>query len=422
MPSSYAETTVDPVFVVAALSLGADSVADRCTARPVDCAAATPAQALAPLPVAAFRAAPEVGRAIEFILSLQPEGTYILSRVGVNGVVPMDLAHAALALCQAGHLREAEAALDWLLALQTRSGEAGSVVVREVDEETITIDYAGAWYDHYQVDGSPKVRMTRGRGEAVGLTLIALATVVHADPAYAAQVVAGEPVVAYVARAAGYLRQPVLQKADGRFHHRPDYQVSFGEEASRMGLGLRLAGELLAAAGPGYAQAAREAREAGDRGVAQLATGELAVGMSYDYYAQAIWGLTNVEGARAEQERAEAAGVVTPYGVRRYDWQRLNAHDWRQELSWWARERVVGASESFDWGLACLAAGDLAGAIRVEQAWLALQDADGGFPDGYLPTVGATVGAPTSYAAARFVLLERTLTAATTGAMVAAVP
>jgi len=221
-----------------------------------------PAQALAPLPVAAFRAAPEVGRAIAFILSLQPEGTYILSREGVDGVVPMDLAHAALALCQAGHLREAEAALDWLLALQTRSGEAGSVAVREVDEETITIDYAGAWYDHYQVDGSPKVRMTRGRGEAVGLTLIALATVVRADPAYAAHVVAGEPVVAYVNRAAGYLRQPALQKADGRFHHRPDYQVSFGEEASRMGLGLRLAGELLASAGPAYAREAREAREA----------------------------------------------------------------------------------------------------------------------------------------------------------------
>jgi hypothetical protein len=111
---------------------------------------------------------------------------------------------------------------------------------------------------------------------------------------------------------------------------------------------------------------------------------------------------------------------VTPYGMRRYDWQRLRDDGWRREVSWWAQEQVVGASESFDWGLACLAAGDLAGALRVEAAWLALQEANGGFPDGYLPSLGLKISEPTSYAAARFILLERTLTAATIGALVAA--
>jgi hypothetical protein len=381
-----------------------------------------PAQALAPLPVAAYRAAPVVGRAVEFILSLQPKGTYILSRAGVDGVVPMDLAHAAMALCQAGNLREAEAALDWLLARQVRPGDAEAGAIRSVDGAEIAINYVGSWYDHYQTNGSPKDWLTRGRGEAVGLTLIALSTTAHADPAYSAHLVAGEPVVAYVSRATEYLSQPALQKTDGRFHHRPDYQVSFGEEASRMGLGLQLAGKMLATAGPAYASAAAAATAAGDRGLARLALGGLTVGMSYDYYAQSIWGLTDVAGARSERAAAMAAGMVTPYGVRRYDWQRLLARGWRQEISWWAREQVVGASESFDWGLACLAAGDLTGALRVEGAWLALQHADGGFPDGYLPTIGTTVGAPTSYAAARFILLERTLTEATTGAMVAAVP
>jgi hypothetical protein len=364
-----------------------------------------PAQALAPLPVAAFRAAPRVERAVGFLLSLQPEGTYILSRAGVDNVVPMDLAHAALALCQAGHLREAEAALDWLLALQTRPGDAGSLASWTLEGERVAVDYVGSWYDHYHPDGTPKEQQTRGRGEAVGLTLIALATVVRADPAYAGHIVAGEPVREYVARAAGYLRQPALQKADGRFHHRPEYRVSFGEEAARMGLGLQLAGDLLAAVGPTYADAARAARAAGDRGVARLAAGGLTVGMSYDHYARSIWGLADAAGARDEQATAREAGLVTPYGMRRYDWQRLRDDGWRREVSWWAQEQVVGASESFDWGLACLAAGDLAGALRV---------------DGYLPSLGLKISEPTSYAAARFILLERTLTAATIGALVAA--
>jgi hypothetical protein len=381
-----------------------------------------PAQALAPLPVAAYRAAPEVERAVGFILSLQPEGSYILSRTGVDNVVPMDLAHAALALCQAGRLREAQAALDWLLALQIRPGDAGASVARTVDGQQIAIDYAGSWHDHYHTDGTPRERKTRGRGEAVGLVLIALATVVRADPAYAAHHIAGEPVIAHVARSAAYLSQPALQKPDGRFHHRPDYQVSFGEEAARMGLGLRLAAEMLAAAGPAFAAAAIAAREAGERGLARLAAGGLTVGMSYDHYARGIWGLADADEARDERATALATGLVSPYGVRRYDWQRQRAEGWRDELSWWARERVVGASESFDWGLACLAAGDLDGALRVEAAWLPLQDEGGGFPDGYLPSVGIGISAPTSYAAARFILLERTLTAVTTGAVLASAP
>jgi hypothetical protein len=144
--------------------------------------------------------------------------------------------------------------------------------------------------------------------------------------------------------------------------------------------------------------------------------------MSYDYYARGIWGLADANEAEEELAAAYATGLVTPYGVRRFDWQRLRADGWRKEIEWWAREQVVGASESFDWGLACLAAGDLTGALRVEAAWLQLQDKNGGFPDGYLPSVGVSISTPTSYAAARFILLERTLTAATTGAVVAAVP
>ena len=45
---------------------------------------------------------------------------------------------------------------------------------------------------------------------------------------------------------------------------------------------------MLAAAGPAFAAAAIDAREAGERGLARLAAGGLTVGMSYDHYAGGV--------------------------------------------------------------------------------------------------------------------------------------
>src|SRR5262249_52868622 len=150
-----------------------------------------------------------------------------------------------------------------------------------------------------------------------------------------------------------------------------------------------------------------------ERGLARLAAGGLTVGMAYDRYAQALWGLTDAAGARDELAATRAAGLGTASGGRQYDWQQTRAAGRRESLLWRARGQGVGAAESFDWGLACLAAGDLEGALRVEAAWLPQQRPDGGFPDGYVPLLGQEIGASSSYAAARFVLFERTLTMAT---------
>lgn len=368
-----------------------------------------PQYAITSLPVQSFRRAAAVQHAVDFILGLQPEGTYILTKPGVNDIVPMDVAHAVIALTKAGYAAEARAAIDWMLALQTRPHEPRAIVTKDVDGQTLTIDYSGSWYDHYEAAALPKGCLSRGRGEAAGLMLVAVGTIVQEDPSYLWHEVAGEPVWAYVARAAHYLSRPALQKPDGRFHHRPDYQVSFNEEGARMTLGLELAADMLDQTGE--RESAALFRKHAARGFAALRKGEgLSQGMAYDYYALTMWGL--VEGAEADAELASlrATGLATPHGVRHYDWQQLQARTMRDRVNWWVRGQIVPPSESFDWGIANIVAGDLTTALQLESAWLPRQRADGSFAGGHLALLGIPVGKPTSYSAARFILFERLLT------------
>ena len=368
-----------------------------------------PQYAIGALPVAEFRQAAAVGRAVAFILALQPEGTYILTKPGGDDIVPMDVAHAAIALTKAGHLAEARAALDWMLTRQTRPDDPQAAVTKTIDGQPVVVDYTGSWYDHYGRDGLAKVRMTRGRGEGVGLMLVAVAAVVQEDPAYVGHDIAGEPVLAFVGRAVRYLTSPAIQKPDGRFHHRPDYRVSFNEEAARMALGLKLAAELLE--GRGERSAAASARAHAALGFVALRKGEgLDQGMAYDYYAQTMWGLAEGPAAEAELASLHATGLVTPRGVRHYDWQELRARTLRDRLKWWGRGQVIAPSESFDWGIANLVAGRVETALELEAAWLPRQRADGGFAGGYLAGLRLPIGEPTSYSAARFILFERLLT------------
>src|SRR5438067_8527689 len=248
----------------------------------------------------------------------------------------MDIAHAAIALTKAGHVSRARAAMDWLLARQTRPDDPQAVVTKTIDGQKVAVDYSGSWWDHYQTSGDPKVKLTRGRGEGDGLVLIALAAIVQEDPAYVAHEVDGEPVLTHVAWAARYLSSPALQKPDGRFHHRPDYRVSFNEEAARMALGLKLASDLLTRAGEG--RAADSARAHASLGFAALRKGEgLDQGMAYDYYARTMWGLAEGDEAHAELASLRATGLATRHGVRQYDWQRLRARTLVDRLKWWWR-------------------------------------------------------------------------------------
>src|SRR5947209_1873205 len=263
-----------------------------------------PQYAIGALPVNAFRHPGAVGQAVDFILALQPEGTYILTRRGVDDVVPMDIAHAAIALTKAGHVSRARAAMDWLLARQTRPDDPQAVVTKTIDGQKVAVDYSGSWWDHYQTSGDPKVKLTRGRGKGDGLDQ----------------------------------------------------------------------------------------------------------GMAYDFYARRMWGRAEGDEAHAELASLRATGLATRHGVRQYDWQRLRARTLVDRLKWWWRGQIVAPSESFDWGIANLVAGDLGTALDIEAAWLPRQDAGGGFPDGYLAGLGLPTAPPTSYTAARFILFERLLT------------
>lgn len=365
-------------------------------------------QAVPALAVASFRHADAVVRAVGFIQALQPAGNYIVSRPGVDDIVPMDLTHAALALTKAGHQAEARAALDWLLACQTRPDDPASIVAIQ----GTAVDYTGSWYDHYDSHGHARRHLTRGRGEEVGLALIAVAALAQEDATYPHHAVAGESVLACIARAVRYLCSPAVQQPDGRFHHRPDYPVSFHEEAARMIVGLELAAALLA--DDGDTSLAQTAREHAHRGHMALARGHgLHHGMAYDYFARTLWSLASEQEARHELARLRAAGLAHPDGVRHYDWQSRQARTPTERLRWWLRGQVIAPAETFDWGIANIVAGQLGVAIVLEAAWLPRQRRDGGFAGGYFAAPRLPFGAPTSYAAARFILFQRLLTAAT---------
>ncbi len=365
--------------------------------------------AVASAGVGQLRNASAVGRAVDFILALQPTGTYILTTPGVDDVVHMDVAHSAIALAKTGHVAQARAAMDWLLGHMTVPGDADQFGTYWDGGEKHTVDYSGSWWDHLRTSGKPRTELTRGRAEGVGLALVAIYTIYLQDPSYLGHEIGPYSVADRVGFAARDLTSPAIQADDGRFSHRPDYRVSFGEEGARMVLGLQLASEMLGSVGREAEAVTIEARA--ELGLDALRRGDgINRGMAYDYYALSIWGLVTPKGARQELVALRAAGLATPDGIRNWDWQSGKATGLLDRIRWWAQSKTVAPSETFDYAIASITAGQLDSALQVERRWLELQRPDGGFPDGYVPIVGIPFGAPTSYAAARFVLLERLLT------------
>lgn len=364
--------------------------------------------AVSPLHPSHQRNARAVEKAVGFLLTLQPEGTYILTAAGMDDVVHMDVAHAAIALSKVGYLAEAEAAMNWMVSTMTLKGASDQYGDMELAGETVSVDYSGSWHDHYRTSGEPRRDLTRGRGEGVGMGLIAIYTIYQQDPSYLQMVIQGATVGDRVAAAVGYLTSETMQHPDGRFNHRPDYRVSFGEEAARMSLGLELGARMLDEMGDRVA--AQRARWGAERGLSALRGGDgLSYGMAYDYYAMSIWGLATQEQAQEELSRLEAAGLVTPDGVRNWDWQLLRAEDWRDKLRWWAASQSIGPSQTFDWAIASIAAGNMNDALEIERRWLPLQRSDGSFAGLYFLGLRVGAGPSNSYAAARFILMERLL-------------
>ncbi|MBX6771874.1 MAG: hypothetical protein IRY83_09130 [Chloroflexi bacterium] len=348
-----------------------------------------------------------VQKAVDFLINLQPERSYILTWPSRQVVVPMDVAHAAIALVSVGRLDAAEAAMTWLYRHMTRPG--GDDAVSERGD-----DYAGSWYDQLDVRGRPIPGAARGRGEAVGIALIATFAIDHQDPRYLQQPIGDYTVLDLVELAVDYLTSPSMQAEDGRFYHSPSYRVSFTEEGARMALGLKLASQMLERRG--RSAAAERARQGAARGLLALAREQsMNRGMAYDYFARAIWGLASPSEARRELAEVRTAGLVTDLGVRNWDWQLDQATSLGDWLHWWVQAQTVAPSQTFDFAIAAIQAGDLQTAIALEKRWLLQQRSDGGFSDAAIAgPLGAVIGfgEPTAYAAARFILFEHLLTLA----------
>lgn len=356
-----------------------------------------------------LRHATAVQRAVNFLVAAHPTGDYVLSVPGEPLVIPMDVAHVAIALVSVGQIDRAEAAMSWLYRRMTLPGDPDAI--------GDGVDYSGSWYDAMRPDGQPDRSAPRGRGESVGMALIATDAIVAQDPGYLNRVIGDERVVDLVRFAASYLLRPTMQNADGRFYHSPVYRVSFNEECARMTLGLQLASQLLrAGSDPGAAERAGGAAEEGLRALRQGAS--MSQGMAYDYYARSIWGLATPSEAQQELRWLRSTGLVRPGGVANWDWQLQQAASPVVWLRWWSQAQTVAPSQTFDYAIAAVNAGDLPVALEIEKTWLALQRPDGGFPDGVVfgPFgLHLEFGRPTSYAVARFVLLENLLATAMGG-------
>jgi hypothetical protein len=389
-------------FVTGWLRLGPTDGLDPSVEDSVD---STKSPAIYALPVRdqdTMRNPAAVRRATAFLEELQPQGSYILTSPGVDAVVPMDLAHAAIALTKVGRVDRARAAVLWLDARMTTAS------TRAVPSLEVT-DYLGSWYDSYSANGQPNTE-DRGRGEAVGMALIATHTVWASDPSFLSERVGELKVSDLVRLSVRYLTQPAMAASGGGFAHSPTYTVAFNEECARMAVGLRLAGEMLRAAGDDMT--ANVADFASDRGISALRTSTgLSQGMAYDYYAMGIWGLGTRSDARFEVSMAKSTGLVGVNGVRNWDWQLTKATSLVTWLRWWAQSQTIAPSETFDFAIASISAGDVRTAVELERRWLPRQRSDGSFADAYVFGLRLGISRPTSYAVSRFLLLESLLTA-----------
>jgi hypothetical protein len=131
--------------------------------------------------------------------------------------------------------------------------------------------------------------------------------------------------------------------------------------------------------------------------------------MAYDFYAMGIWGLGSRQDALGEVKWLKSTGLVDRDGVRNWDWQLAKANPISDHLKWWAQSQSIAPSQTFDYAIACISAGDIQTALDLERRWLPRQLENGGFQDAFYLGLRIGLAPPTSYSAARFILLERLL-------------
>lgn len=342
-----------------------------------------------------------VEAAKNFILSHQTENSYIVTNSTKREIVPMDTAHAAIALSKVGHGEEAKNGVNWLLEkIAPPDTKKERVLIGGKIEE---VAYGGSLWDQYKENGKSSPVAERGRGEGIGLLLMAIDSIAQLDETYMLSTVGGVTVADQMEHMTNYLSS--LQQATGAFIHRPNYKHAFYEENIRMAEGLRLTAERLTKI-PGKQETVHKAKKMSDQAFHAVDAGTgLEYGMSYDYLARAMWGRGGRSMAVKEIANAKAHGRLNDTGV--------HAYDMKQDTSpFFSKEKLsglsYGTSETAEGAIALFMAGEISSAQEMERNLLSLQQPDGGFPSTFFGGIG--MGDASVYTAARVIQLERVVT------------
>lgn len=331
-------------------------------------------------------------RAVNALLRFQPEGTYILTNISRDDIVHMDIAHAVIAFSKIKYVDQAKGAMNWLLSKTT--------IPQSKDRFENGFDYSGSWYDHFNKKGKPNPG-TRGRGEGVGMSLVAIGSICQEDPDYLFETVNGKSVYGYMKLMVGYLGR--IQAEDGNFYHNPNYPVSFIEENTRMAEGLEIAYQSFLKLGD-FENAAL-AKRLSDKGFAAIKNGtNMKKGMPFDYFGKLLW---NVEGGEKEIDIFRKSGLIVGNDVRNWDWQENTNEDFKERLKYFVQGLFTTTpSIGMEYADALLTIGRIKEASMFESRARSLQKSDGSFSAIYVTLLGWGLGEADSYAISRYIIME----------------
>lgn len=343
--------------------------------------------------------------AFDELTKFQPEKTYIETHLGQDDIAPMDVSHGAIAFSKVkNNIDRAEGATDWLLSEITKPGDRDQyeIKIKENKEEAI-INYAGSWFDHMDKNGI-HVKDTRGRGEAVGITLVALNSIYKEDHDYLFKEIEGRKVYEDIELMVDYLSR--IQGPDGNFFHSPTYEESFTEENARMAVGLGLASEMLEEAG--RFDKAILAKSMSERGIKAIEDGtKMNEGMAYDPMTSPLWKIGTKEKIKKEIKDFMNSSFMIGGKVRNYDWGEKNRKDPLERIYLWFQGILTTSpAANIDFENALLTAGEVKKAIDYEKSIRSLQKPDGSFDGFYLTFLPIGMSESNSYDLSRFIIME----------------
>lgn len=357
---------------------------------------------------------------------LNPDGS-VRNDYHSTNVVPMDVAKWAtiaskLKSCSdetdTFYLERSKDAVIWLLTHVTKKGDHDEFDDISVDGITKRVSYAGTFYGKFDLEGRPISRSgaRRGRGEATGISLDAIRAYVQQCPEFLFAQIPGneqDKKVFEIVDEMAHALETELLDSDGRFYHSPDFgphpdpdkEIHFGEENARMRRGLYAASEMLAMVverypdkKEAYSVKIANAKLIADNNFFSIQENGISVAQGHDLEGDAVWGLHNPADPDIVESRRNIAqqqvknvdeselDLVTPAGLRAYDWQETTNPHWYRRLGYKIQDFFVGAAPTLDFAHANLMAGNIQRARDIVEQAGARQNDDGSIPIGWLPS------------------------------------